>query len=90
MSGEPAERPYFKCRKDGIEAYYYKTISDNLWMVQCFACGARAVYNTETRELSSYIKNKNRKNEFNIYLERVATTDGTEIKFPAPKEEVKP
>lgn len=72
-------RPIFKCKLDQIEAHYYKSISDTLWMVQCFACGARAIYNTETHELTPYNKNKGRKNEFNLYLDKLITDDGKEI-----------
>lgn len=72
-------RAIFRCKEDKIEAHYYKSISDTLLMVQCFACGARAVYNTETHELTPYNKNKGHKNEFNIYLEQIITDDGKVI-----------
>lgn len=72
-------RPIFKCKEDEIEAHFYKLLTDTAWLVQCFACGARAVYNTETHELTPYNKNKGRKNEFNIYLERIVTEDGKEV-----------
>lgn len=72
-------RPIFKCKHDGIEAHYYSSVATNIWLVQCFACGARAVYNTDTHELKPYYKNKNRKNEFNIVLERFVTDDGKTI-----------
>lgn len=77
---EPIARPIFKCKEDHIEAHYYKTVATNMWLVQCFACGARAVYNTETQALVPYNKNKGRKNEFNIFLDRLVTEDGREIK----------
>lgn len=62
-----------------IEAHFLKILADNLWLIQCFACGARAVYNTDTHELVPYVKNKGRKNEFNIYLEKIVTEDGKQI-----------
>ena len=83
MSEDTPDRPIFKCRKDQIEAYYYRTVATNMWLVQCFACGARAVWNTETQELTPYVKNKGRKNEFNIYLSHMVTNDGKEIKLGA-------
>lgn len=66
-----SERPIFKCKQDQIEAHYYKTIAENLWVVQCFACGAQAIYNTETRALTPYNKGKARKGENSIVLDRI-------------------
>lgn len=77
--------PVFKCRKDNIEAHHYKTIAENMLMVQCFACGARAVYNTSTHELTPYHKNRGRVNEFNLYLEKLVTDSGRVVPLDQPK-----
>lgn len=76
-------KPIFKCKEDKIEAHYCATLSDGVWLVQCFVCGSRAMYNTEKLTLTPYAKNtKGRETKDNIFIERFITDDGKEISMP--------
>lgn len=63
-------QPVFKCDACKIEAHYYKSLSEHIWIVRCLPCGAKAVYNDHEKTVTPYFTNKNRPNEYNIFIER--------------------